>query len=307
MKFNLGLILIGALAATVANADTVTGTGTFWNLGTQISQGTPGAGCVGYANCTTVGNPYFLNPSNDGPGLSAYNLLTSQGLINANSNVFLANSDSAGSAATIPTSFNFVRQAGALTISLIYANSSTNNGAEIGLYNQTDISGVNPANHTVLQAGGLVNLNGTNFGAPVTLGSFAGGSPYANWGVYVRTCSGGVPATPTGCGAAGGTVVQYTETNTGNLSIPTLDFGHQHWAIFQSAQNANTYYLALEDFAFGSNGPTSFNSPNEGYGDYNDLIFAINTSQTGTPEPTTLSIVGLGLVGLAAFGRRFKK
>jgi PEP-CTERM motif len=301
MKFNLGLILIGALAATVANADTVTGTGSLFNLGSQISTGVTGSGCVGFSVCTTPGNPYFLNPSNTGG--SAYSLLTAQGLIGASSNVFLGASDTNGAAATVPASFNFVRQAGALTISLIYANDPSNSGAEIGIYNQSDISGVNPGNHTVLQTGGVTNLI-ASFASPVALGSFAGGSPYANWGVYVRECT-TVPVVPNSCT---GNVAQYTETTASNLGVPANDTAHQHWALFQSAANANIYYLALEGFAFGSNGPASFAAPNEGNGDYSDMIFQINTSGvSGVPEPATLSVVGLGLIGLAAFGRRFKK
>jgi hypothetical protein len=52
------------------------------------------------------------------------------------------------------------------------------------------------------------------------------------------------------------------------------------------------------------------NSPYEGYGDFNDVIFQITTSGADivtNPEPSTVSILGLGLAGMLAFARKFRK
>lgn len=74
-------------------------------------------------------------------------------------------------------------------------------------------------------------------------------------------------------------------SNVSNATIQSL----QHVAVFD--ENANTYYLGAED---------SF--PGLGDGDFNDMILEV--SAVATPEPVTVALAGMGLVGLGAFARR---
>jgi hypothetical protein len=209
---------------------------------------------------------------------------------------------------------NFVRQAGALSISLLYANSGGNGNAEIGIYDQS-----NPAsNHLILVQGATSgNLNGqigntytsgTLFSGGTNMGTYnlSAGSPYANWGIYLRTCEEGSAVTFAQCQTDGAVVTFYMGVGS---QLPAqyvpYDTAHQHFALFQSGSNMNQYYAGIEDFAFTSAFPTN---PTEGYGDYNDIIIGINTSIGGAvPEPATLSVVGLGLVGLGFLRRRSLK
>ncbi len=66
---------------------------------------------------------------------------------------------------------------------------------------------------------------------------------------------------------------------------------YQHFAIFREAPGV--YWIGMEDLK--SNSDT----------DYNDMVVRI--SSTSVPEPTTILLLGFGLVGLAGVRRKFKK
>jgi hypothetical protein len=95
-----------------------------------------------------------------------------------------------------------------------------------------------------------------------------------------------------------------------NSALNWGDPNHQHFSLMENPQTPNTYYIGFEE-NLGLNAT-------EGYGDYNDVIFKLQTTQnqtfnlaqdvaplTVTPEPSTWSIMGLGLAGLVVV-RRFK-
>jgi hypothetical protein len=96
----------------------------------------------------------------------------------------------AGNTPDYVNNLNFVKQAGALDIALLYANSASNGFAEFGLYDASNqANAVN--NHVVLQPGQTTNLNnaigtvytsGMQFTSGVNNGvvSLASGSPYAS-------------------------------------------------------------------------------------------------------------------------------
>lgn len=69
------------------------------------------------------------------------------------------------------------------------------------------------------------------------------------------------------------------------------DDTYEHFAIFKEADGI--YWIGMEDLKTGSD-----------Y-DYNDMIVKI--SQVSIPEPATMLLLGLGLVGLAGIGRKFKR
>jgi hypothetical protein len=333
MKLNLVLSAALVLSGSAAFGDTLnsgssaaTGTtfnpaGAFWN---NLSSDT-----VNGSNAANVGD--FLSASGSfaapvaGCPTCGTNYMAGGGRMFVN----------AGNTPDYVSNLNFVRQAGALSITLLYANSDANGNAEFGIYDSSSpTNSVN--NHLILQPGQVTNLNNA-IGNVYTTGvlvsgstiggtwNLAAGSPYATWGLYVRTCEEGSVSFAQ-CNADGKIVTFYMgqPSQLGTLYAP-YDTAHQHFALFQNGSsvniqagsglniqagsslniqagsNTNTYYAGLEDFAFSAAFPTN---PIEGYGDFNDLIFGINSSVSTTPEPATLSIVGLGLVGLGFFGRR---
>jgi hypothetical protein len=157
-------------------------------------------------------------------------------------------------------------------------------------------SGVNPNN-----AIGATYVFGTQFAGSTNLGVYdlSNGSPFASWGIYVTTCT-EVVSTQAACQADGDLVTYFMGTNS------------QQFALFQSGTNVNQYYAGFEDTPF-----TSSHS-----GDYNDLIFGINTSiaesgpggngggggsGTTVPEPGTFPMIGLGFAGISMLRRRFTK
>lgn len=278
------------LAGATAYADTVTGTGAFsaFNLGTRGS-------CT--AGVCTDGTPFFYDTSGDivngSNQASAGDFLGAVGSFAGGINYMAGGGQMYTQSSNSPnyaSAFDFIRQAAAVEITLLYANSSVNNNAEIGLY---DASSSNNAiqNHTIVQN------TGTNLNAIIGQ-VYDVTNPYATYGIYVRTCT--VNAANNAC--PGQNIVTYFDNLTYDQNVPAADVGHQHWALFQSGTNANIYYLALEDYALQG---SQTRNPTEGYGDYNDIILELNTSPV--PEPGTISIVGLGLVGLGFLGRRVRK
>jgi hypothetical protein len=169
-------------------------------------------------------------------------------------------------------------------------------GTQIGLY---DVA--NPTiNETLFAAGTLWNFGNPNgiFNnnvtpqAPVTVGS------WSNYGVYAYTCG----YNPNG--------VPYCNMFYSNSALNWGDPNHQHFSLMENPQTPNTYYIGFEN--------NLGLSATEGYGDYNDVIFKLQTTQNQTlnitddgppavaPEPATWSILGLGLAGLVVV-RRFSR
>jgi hypothetical protein len=67
-----------------------------------------------------------------------------------------------------------------------------------------------------------------------------------------------------------------------------------HFAVF-SATGSEVYWIGMEDLNLCSSDL-----------DYNDMVVKVSSVSVPVPEPTTMLLVGLGLIGLAGIRRRFQ-
>ena len=285
----LGLFIAALLIPAAGLADTITSTGASF-VGVPLSfQSTTGAN-------SGLGAPFWNNNSMDGTNMNAGDFLTGS---NANlgltdylsSGVDFGNYLSTGSSGLdAPANFNFVQSGLSADVTLLYTNGGANMtstyGTQIGIYNVAD-----PSQKQVLFAHGTLynsaeGSNGVYNNNVTPQGTFAVNT-FANYGVFAQTC---------GFSATG----IYCDTYYSDASLnQTTESLHQHFALFQSAQDPETFFLAYED-ARGI-------SPTEGYGDFNDVIFRLvtddlpptpHTPTNPVPEPATFSGLGLGLAGI---------
>jgi PEP-CTERM motif len=285
--FAASLVISGA-----ALADTITSPGAAFVSVPLTFQSTTGSGTA----------PFWNNYSSDGMDMNGGDYLTGSNPALGATNYLgtggaFGNYLSTGSSTVDSTAnFNFLQTAVSAQITLLYTNGLANagsNGTEIGIYNVQ-----NPTQKLVLfshgslynpAAGGIYNNNVS----PLTPFSV---NTWANYGIYANTC---------GLDWKG----VFCDTYYSNTALDqSSEVARQHFALFQNAQNPQSYFIGFEE-------GRGYN-PNEGWGDYNDVVFRIQTTTSPiitvtdvvpTPEPATFSIIGLGLVGLGLLSRRRAK
>lgn len=281
--------------ASAATSSAFNPTGSFWNNSSSD--------IVNGSQAANVGN--FLNDS----GGFALNGNITSGCSTCGVNYMASGGQmyvDSGNTPDFVNNLNFVKGVGGIQIELLYANYSANNLTSFGLYdasNLTDTLLLQDAAPNLNNMIGTAYTSGTLFVGATNMGTFnlSNGSPYANWGIYATMCTENA-TTVVQCQSDGDLVTYFmgavSQLNAGQIPF---DSAHEHFALFQAGTNANQYYAGVEATAFTRSAPTD---PVEGYGDFNDLIFGITTG-TATPEPTTMTIMGLGLASLGILvGRR---
>jgi len=260
-----------------------------------------GAGFVsvpGTFSSTTGSNaaPYWNNNSLDGMNMNAGDYLggvnPSLGVNNylSSSGGFGSYLSTGASGLDAPMNFSFLQTALSVDVTLLYTNAAANMGpygTEVGLYNVQ-----NPSQKEVLFAHGtLNNPYGGIYNNNISPLSPFSASTWANYGVYATTCD------------YWGKSCTSFYSNAG--LNPAGNTTQQHFALFQNAQDPQTYFIGFEDISGGN--------PTEGYGDFNDVIFRLQTTtsftpriESAVPEPATFTVIGLGLAALGLLRRRRK-
>jgi PEP-CTERM motif len=286
------IFVLAAVLSSVVLADTVS-TDTGLNAFTNMP-----ANAVFAANTTIVGGntPYWNNVSPDGSQVNVGYFLTntggfSTGVTTPAPSQYLATIANTNKA---PLAFDMVRQATSFTITMLYQNSQANTGVggtEFGIYD------VGTGAKTPIYAAGTVP---SSVGTTVAVNT-AGISGSGVYGFYATTCQ--IASQASNCFTFySDTALNPNVTNLGNSFVvegPSLG-PHQHFALFNLAGDADSFYLGYEDSFSSSTGFTGSGGP-EHYGDFNDIIFRIDTT---VPEPATLSVMGLGLLALGLVGRK---
>jgi hypothetical protein len=258
-------------------ADTITSTGTLSAFPTSFASSTP-TWINGGTPPTTFGAP-FWNDASDDTGVGGSHLmnigyaLTGTGGFTSS----ILGSESATGAQDLTNggsdvAFNFVRNATAYNIALIYANSGEDTGGDA-----------------------MLGVVGT------TIGYVVGTTVTPLYNVGITTSPTGLQAfNPVGAGGVYGfyatvcystSVCESYYTNGDAFGLSSGGTAWNHFAVFQLADGNYAIGFTSQNGVFG-----------EYHGDYQDVV--IELSQTTTPEPGTVAIMGLGLAALGFLGRR---
>ncbi len=291
--------LLFALVAVVALsggmfADTVVSTGTvagsFQLFPTGFASSTPT--WISNAQNPGQGTPFWNNAS-DATGLGAGQstshennigyLLTDTGGYTGTTSVIgsdTVSEDFTGASGVDPTAFNFVSNATAYNITLLFAEASFNTGSDPG----TPADGVVGSVFGYYTGATFTPIFdvGETFG-PTGTQTFNQGVSGTNYGFYDYVCYTAVGSTCT-------SYEMYTTGNgdTGNQAFLGADWNH--FAVFQLASGAYVIGFSGQNGMYGEN-----------IGDFKDTVVELSLV---APEPGTIGFLGLGLACLGLLGRR---
>jgi hypothetical protein len=181
-----------------------------------------------------------------------------------------------------PTDLSFSLDGSGQVLTLL-ANLTVGHASTFGYYDasQATLAGAGSSEVPIYGPGNL----GSDIGANVNLSIGD-----ATYGFYLTVCT-----------AYDGTDCTATTTWFSNSALDNSDGTHQHFAVFDSSVSG-TYFVAIKDAFLNTNG--------EGYGDFNDIIFELDTNSSGgntgpgipidlSPEPGSLILLSVGLALLA--------
>jgi hypothetical protein len=292
----LSLAICLAVASGIALADTiVVGSGSLANVPGNISSPVIGVTNCGVTtnptgNCGALGmGPYWDNISGDGNQMNVGYILTGGCGISADcpTNYQPLQYLSGAGTPNSPASLSLISTSTAVVTLLEDITGDTS--LTFGYYN-AGASGLAAAVLSEQPIFGPLIPNDPGAYSPTALALTSG----ENYGFYLtRSCYTDCPA-----GDTSGMVTEFSnptlnsctteEPTTGSVTCDT----DQHFVIFTSG-TTGLYYVGIEDWALlGSpiNGETN--------GDYNDVVFELNSSVAPTPEPASLGLIGAGLAAL---------
>jgi hypothetical protein len=280
-QFVVKALLVGATLAVAggfAFGDTVYengGPSAFTNMPANLASLTPDSG-----------TPYWNNDSGDGSQKNIGYFLTGTGGFSGGTDYNPQGYLSQPGTPDMPANFDLARTTNSLQITLL-GTDTTDRTDVFGYYDasQTTTAGAEATEHPLFDTTSSVTGSTT-----VNLASSLAASGITNYGFYMVKCADHPACTQT-----------YTFFSNSALDIASGDSaGHQHFALFNSAADPNVFYLGSEDWFW--------SGPVENLGDYNDMVFLINSDGIPTPEPATFVLVGAGLLGLGiAHFRRSSK
>lgn len=284
-------VLLASVAAVALSgsllADTVTGTGTFTAFPSGFASSTP----TWISNFTNpgAGTPFWNNASDDtgiGPGEGSSHLMnvgyvmTNTGGMTGATPVLgsdTVSTDYIGAGGADPTAFNFVRNAVAYDITLLFADSSDNTGmswlggsAAVGSVLGYYVGGTFTPIYTV---GQTTSATGTQAFNPGVAGT--------TYGFYDTVCY----------AVSAGLCTDYATYTTADGTFGN-DMGGAAWNHFAVFQLASGNYVVGFTGANGLFG--------ENLGDFQDTVIEL----VAIPEPGTVAIMGLGLAAIGLLGRR---
>ena len=254
-----------ALMSGLAMGDTISengGSPTFTNVPANLATG------------LGTGTPFWDNVSGDGVNKNIGYFLTASGGFSGGTNYSPSQYLAASSGSPdVPASFNLVHSTNSLILSLIGV--TTGNTTDIfGLYDASKTGAAAISSEVAVYGPGTLTV-GTN--------STQNALGFSNIGFYLTDSAGATWFS---------NASQNVNGSTGDAA------GHQHFAIFTTGTDPNTFYVGVEDWIANSGEGVN--------GDYNDIIIRINADQV-VPEPATFGMLGMGLLGLGIARYRTRK